>query len=258
MRTITPYVMLQYCRRYGVFWTIGFLVRYFTHSGIFSFRVPGYGAWIFRARKGSSDVRVFNQVVLRRSYLLPIQLPPVRFIVDAGANAGYSALFFANAHPDASILAIEPDQSNFEMLCSNVRNAVGRISTFHGALWPVKTRLRIQNPNAPKTAIMVGKPADNSGDVPTTTVPEIIRERGFIDILKMDIEGAEIEIFASEDLAWLDQVGCLIIELHDFMRAGCSMAFYRAICSRRFSQHISGENLIIRFENQRRPAYGAT
>lgn len=257
MKTITPYVVLQYLRRYGVFWTLGFLIYYASHSGLLTFKVPGYGAWQFHARKDSSDVRVFHQVMLRRAYHLPVKLPPARFIVDAGANAGYASLFFAQAHPGARILAIEPDRSNFDTLCANAKEA-GRIECFHGALWPVETRLSIQNPSAPKTAIMVGAPGNNDGDVPTLTVPGIVARHGFIDILKLDIEGAELELFAHPDLSWLDHVGCLIIELHDFMRAGCSMAFYRAIAGRSFQQHISGENLIVVFEPSGKPLPAAS
>lgn len=257
MKTITLYVVLQYLRRYGFLWTLSFLWQYAGRAGVLEFTVPGYGQWKFYARRESSDVRVFHQVVLRRSYQLPIVLPAVRFIVDAGANAGYAALYFAQANPDARILAIEPDRSNFEMLCTNSEN-VARIECFLGALWPVETRLSIQNPSAPKTAIMVGEAENCEGDVPTITIPRIVATHGFIDILKLDIEGAEIELFSHCDLSWLDEVGCLIIELHDFMRPGCSMAFYRAIARRSFQQHISGENLIIVFDHARKPSGAAS
>ncbi len=209
------------------------------------FRVPGYAA-AFHARKGLSDVRVFNQVVLRRAYVLPFELPGVRFIVDAGANVGYASRDFARMFPAARILAIEPDASNHEILRRNL-SALPRAEAFLGALWHTLTRLSISNPDAPKTAIMVGEGADPT--VATLTVPEIIRRHGPIDVLKMDIEGAEKEVFSAADLSWLDQVRCLIVELHDFMREGCSVSMYRALAGREFQQYVSGENLIIRLRD---------
>jgi hypothetical protein len=43
-----------------------------------------------------------------------------------------------------------------------------------------------------------------------------------IDLLKVDIEGAEKEVFAACD--WMDSVRCLMIELHDRFKPGCSEA----------------------------------
>lgn len=50
-----------------------------------------------------------------------------------------------------------------------------------------------------------------------------------IDILKMDIEGAEKEIFSLGDLGWLKSVRVIMIELHDKHFAGCAESFYRAL-----------------------------
>jgi len=43
-----------------------------------------------------------------------------------------------------------------------------------------------------------------------------------IDLLKIDIEGAEKEVFEACD--WMDNVQCLMIELHDRFKPGCSEA----------------------------------
>lgn len=242
MKTITPWVALQYTKRYGPLWTAGFLLRYACAGTRLKFRVPGFGAQWFFARMGTSDVRVFNQVVLRRSYELPFRLDHVRYIVDAGANVGFASKYFARHYPEAAIVAIEPDASNFEVLQANLAE-LPRAEAFKGALWHTKTKLSIQNPNAPKTAIIVGEAG--VPDVDTVTVPELVRKHGRIDILKIDIETAELELFSAPDVSWLEDVRCLIVELHDFMRKGCSMALYGALAGRKFEQHISGENLII-------------
>ena len=48
----------------------------------------------------------------------------------------------------------------------------------------------------------------------------------FIDILKLDIEGAELEVFETSE-SWIGKVGMLAVETHDRFRPGCSKAFER-------------------------------
>ena len=49
------------------------------------------------------------------------------------------------------------------------------------------------------------------------TVDEILDESGFdrIDILKIDIEGAEKEVFEGDVGRWISRVNLLVLELHD-------------------------------------------
>ena len=46
-----------------------------------------------------------------------------------------------------------------------------------------------------------------------------------IDILKIDIEGAEKEVF-EDTSSWIGKVGALIIELHEHVKSGCNRSFY--------------------------------
>jgi Methyltransferase FkbM domain len=49
----------------------------------------------------------------------------------------------------------------------------------------------------------------------------------FVDLLKIDIEGAEVEVFA-DPILWIDRVGIIAIELHDWLRQGCDSRVNRA------------------------------
>ena len=42
-------------------------------------------------------------------------------IIDAGANVGYSALYFASLFPGVCVLAVEPDRTSFEILARHAR-----------------------------------------------------------------------------------------------------------------------------------------
>ena len=77
------------------------------------------------------------------------------------------------------------------------------------------------------------------------TVDEILKQSACdrIGILKIDIEGAEKELF-SKNYSWLDKVDVLIIELHDRLKKGCSKSFYSAINKKDWSIYGNEANLV--------------
>ncbi|MBK6274551.1 MAG: FkbM family methyltransferase [Saprospirales bacterium] len=64
-----------------------------------------------------------------------------------------------------------------------------------------------------------------------------------IGILKLDIEGSELEVF-QENYEWLSKVNMLIIETHDFMRNGTSKSLFKAIINYDFAVHTCRENIV--------------
>lgn len=213
-------------------------------------RVPGHPFPLF-ARQGSSDGSTFEQVFVDRAYELhrPLQRPAL--LVDAGANVGYASVYLAQRYPDATVIALEPEPTNFALLRQNTR-PYPNVRPMQAALWSAKTRLDIANPGDEKNSIRVREAARGAGDVETLTVPDVLALAGRkrIDLLKIDIEGAEKELFEAADTTWLGRVDHLVIELHDWMRPGCSAAFYRALVPYAFDQFIRGENLEIVFHHR--------
>lgn len=71
-------------------------------------------------------------------------------------------------------------------------------------------------------------PAAADADVESTTIPELMDEWDIpnIDILKIDVEGAERVIFQGKDTSWLSRVRVIAIELHD---AESRDAFFAAV-----------------------------
>ena len=70
------------------------------------------------------------------------------------------------------------------------------------------------------------------------TIPMILQMHGIdhIDILKLDIEGAEYRVFENNFDEWINKVDQIIIELHDRYQPGCAERFYRAIAAHSFMQ----------------------
>ncbi len=203
-------------------------------------------------RTGTSDIECFEKVFLYNEYSLPFPWKTTT-IVDAGANIGMATLYFAHAFPQASIVAVEPELSNYKALernCSGMR----QVQTVNAALWPVKCDLTIKDQAAEKWSFSVKEtylPEGQSTRIPAITVPELMERCKFskIDILKLDIESAEKELFASNSELWLKHVGLIVIELHDRYLPGCAREFYRAIQGFPFAQEVRGENIFVKLNS---------
>lgn len=186
----------------------------------------------FQVRIPSSDIPLCRQVFFDHDYDFMIAGQP-KVIVDAGANIGLAAIYFANKYPDAKIIAIEPESSNFELLTKNTEPYPGIIPV-QAALWHVNEDINVIDAGYGKWGFMTEMknsqeklPGSICNAVAGMTVDRIMRDYALekIDILKVDIEGADREVFSSTS-AWLDKVDAIIIELHDRMKAGCSCSFY--------------------------------
>jgi FkbM family methyltransferase len=192
---------------------------------------------------------VLEQVFARQEYSLPKSIQP-RTIIDAGANIGCATIFFANRYPDAKIIAIEPEQSNFEVLQSNCADLPNVVPVL-GAVWSHPATLTFNDPHTGKWAFAMKERIDDGVPVRGFTIPQLMDEFSIdrIDVLKMDIEGGEKEVFSASDLSWLDAVGTLVIELHDFLRTGCARAVYSALVGREFEQWQRGDLVFLKLHD---------
>lgn len=180
----------------------------------------------------SSDILIYGQIFLLKEYDFVVTRTP-EVIVDAGANIGLASVYFAHQYPTTKIIAIEPEQSNFELLQKNVA-AYPNITPVQAALWHENTEIHLIDPKFGKWAFRTA--SKESSQIPLTktchtvmgmTVAKLMQTYGLekIDILKIDIEGAEKEVF-SDTSVWINSVDALITELHERMKAGCRQSFY--------------------------------
>ena len=199
-----------------------------------------------RLRIGTTDISTYQQVLVQRQYEFDKPAAP-RFIIDAGANIGLSAVYFANQFPLAKIVALEPEASNYRMLCENVV-PYPQVIPIRAALWRENMDLFLFDSGHGNHGFQVGandaRDLGRIGSVPGLTIDAILREAGEaqVDLLKVDIEGAEREVMEGSG-EWIDKVGVFMIELHDEIKSGCSKAFHDA--TRDFSKDvIKGETIM--------------
>lgn len=192
------------------------------------------------------DISVVDQIFTRGTYR--IKVPEINcrleeqyheilssgkipIILDCGANIGVSAVYFSRQFPEAQIIAIEPDQDNFNQAVSNTIMQE-KVQCIRGAISSKKQYLSIKDTNAESWAIQVSDEAIGN-QIEAFTVDELLNLKipnGRLFCVKVDIEGFEDDLFAS-DCGWLADTQCLMIELHDWMIPGglTSQNFLKAV-----------------------------
>ena len=195
-----------------------------------------------------ADEPIVQSIFVTQEY----QLPPIKnfqpkLILDCGGNIGCAAVYFANKYPTAQIYSVEPERDNFKMLKFNTA-FYDNIHPIKSALWDKETFIRVEDRGFGIAGFMTFETtADDPEAFRTTTVGKLLADSGFdeIDLLKIDIEGAEKEVFGAPDVnEWLPKVKVLTIELHDRMKLGCSYEFFKAVSKYNWFFAFRGENLI--------------
>ena len=180
-------------------------------------------------RLNSSDIDVFRQVFIEREYQLVTNIPgTLEVIIDAGANIGLTSVYLSTQYPEASIYAIEPEGGNFQLLKMNTKS-LERVHGVQGALWNKDELVDILSPNKLDWAFRIGNHKPHISDaVPGYRVRSFANAHGLqrISLLKMDIEGAEVEVL-NDAKDWIGIVDNIVVELHERFRPGCEELFMR-------------------------------
>ena len=203
---------------------------------------------LINLRSKTNDYSVVKQIFTRSEYEFDyeslINYPKV--IVDAGAHIGIAAIFFTNKFPNSKIISIEPGKDNYKLLLENTREYPNIIPCNY-ALWNKKTSVNIIDSGEGEWAYMVqeSNTKDTTMFAQAITMNDLMKKHNIqnIDILKMDIEGSEKEIFSENCNLWLVKTKLIVIELHDWKRPGSSIAFIDAMKQNNFSLVLqNGEN----------------
>jgi FkbM family methyltransferase len=200
-------------------------------------------------RPGSSDFYVFNQIFVELEYKSVPEVPPGSLIVDAGANVGYSACYFLSRFADSKVIALEPDSCNAKALRENLTPYGDRAIVIEAALWSHDALLSFtptpyRDGREWSRQVIQHTVADELNSCRAISLESLIVQHHLsrIEILKVDIEGAEGEVFSNGTERWLEHVNAIVIELHnDSMYGDCEAIFHQAVPDSEFRKHRSGE-----------------
>ena len=198
-------------------------------------------------RPNSTDLAVFREIFLFKSYEISLDKTP-EIIIDGGGNIGLSGVYFANKFPGCKIYSFEPDHDNFQVLCKNVK-PYEWITPVQAALWHKDSYIRIVNKNVHQWAFEVeeSSPTDSEA-ILGVSITTVMKKYSFqhIDLLKLDIEGSEKELFSEHFQAWIPFTKYILVELHDWLRPGASKAVFKAIAENDFDVTLVNGMLLMR------------
>ncbi len=199
-------------------------------------------------RPNTKDLETFEEVFISNIYDINLPFNPVN-IVDAGANVGLASLFFKLKYPNSKIVAIEIESKNIEMILKNTKS-FNDITVLERGLYNKNTFFKITDPYNATNSFQIEEVSGNQDyDIQSITLDEILVTNDWktIDILKIDIEGAEKQLFEENYQNWLPKVKVLMIETHDRMISKCSYTVMKTINEYNFILYTTTEGTLIYF-----------
>lgn len=184
-------------------------------------------------RVGTPDLEVAFESLRGEFEILRFVLPQAfdGLIVDAGGYIGTAAIALHRLFPGATIVSLEPSARNLEILRKNVAG-YPKIHAVQGALVGSRIKsVRLLDPGRKEWGYTTAPSQKDSlralelGEVKALRTKDLVAEYGKIGILKLDIEGGELDVFMHTDDA-LEQCAAVFVELHDRFVPGCSDAFW--------------------------------
>ncbi len=157
----------------------------------------------------AEDIDLAAQIFALRIYEFPWPMTNVRRIVDLGANVGYASLYFAYQFPESRIDAFEPHPVHLQQLKAMIdaNSLQDRVIVHPVAVGSADRQTFLTDAGTASTLAQQGLPI------------QVIDWFSFasgqnIDFLKVDIEGAEDELFADPRIDSL-AIPYVIVEWHE-------------------------------------------
>lgn len=135
-------------------------------------------------------------------------------IYDCGANVGTSCAFFKHIYTQSRIVAFEPNPKIAEYLKTNIKNnSLKNIEVINKAVWTNDNGIDLGIDNADASSIHLLK---NRKKVESVRLKDYLVKEETVDMLKIDIEGAEIEVL-TDCRESLSNVKNIFVEFHSYM-----------------------------------------
>jgi len=165
-----------------------------------------------------------NEIFLEREYAFtPHSNSPA--IIDCGSNIGISILFFKKLFPQSKVTAFEPDRRTFELLSRNVaENGLSGVSLHNVAVSSKSGEAAFfsdsRSPGSLVMSTVKERIAGEARQVPCVTLSGFLKDSA-VDLLKMDIEGAEMDVMLElEASGVLQNIEAMAMEFHHHIEPG--------------------------------------
>jgi FkbM family methyltransferase len=181
---------------------------------------------ILLRNQSHSDINVFKQIFENEEYKVIYEIlnslgQNNYSMIDAGANIGLTTLYLSDKLANFKSILIEPDKNNFDQLIGNI----GQNDFFLDATCinkalssSSKKMFSLANNFRDELDWSIRTLEDEFGTVESIDLYDLVNQfpETPIDLLKMDIEGGEFEIFSNDkDCTFLKHFKVVAIEIHD-------------------------------------------
>lgn len=179
------------------------------------FHFPGLAHPVY-VRPGGTDADIAEAALVRQYHGCLKPNFTVSLIIDAGAYAGYTSVFFANRYPNAKIIALEPDRENFSLAKRNLTPYCNRVKLLNAAVWYKSGSVRVFTAQRSDSTRVVESDGKDGYDCTGVDLMSLLKQSGEkrISIFKCDIEGAEQFIFNSDADNWIAKTDSILMEIH--------------------------------------------
>lgn len=218
------------------YFIVYFMHKYFYIKGLGKrvIRFKLYGKHVLYMRAFSRDLDFFNNIWIGSysgneyvgEYDIPYEGSYFDGILDLGANIGLFTVMYAIHNPDKKIIALEPEKGNFELLKKNTEQFKNVVCLQNGVwyrdayckVYPGRVLMK-RSGTCSEGSYYIGEcRKEDEGALYALSIQSILVRYGLKNcFIKMDIEGAESEIFEQGDLGWIDACYMLVIETHEWL-----------------------------------------
>lgn len=176
----------------------------------------------------ASELLVLVEVFAEDAYPREALPPTASTIVDAGANVGATLRYFRTQYPDAFLIGLEPDPRTYDVCRQNIEDGAG-ISLRNQALAGHTGQVTLIRPRGESWATSASG-VGRAFTATAVTLDSLVEELRGIDLLKIDIEGAEWEVLRVSER--LKDVAWIVGEFHP--QAGVSSNEFLGLLTERF------------------------
>lgn len=174
----------------------------------------------FVARIGTTDFQVLQEIYMLQEYAMVVQNahPPLKLILDLGANVGYSIRYWCENFPESVIIGVEPNLGNFQTCNLNIAALIStaKITLLNACVGGTSRLVKLTTDSGEWAFAMAETTPNDTNTIKALTIPQILEKfpsNQTIDLIKCDIEGAEKELF-KDCSSWIKRVQNLVVELH--------------------------------------------
>jgi FkbM family methyltransferase len=168
--------------------------------------------------------QLFDEIFISGIYRFTADTPRPN-IIDCGGNIGMSVLFFKKFYPDSTITVFEPDRETFATLEKNVAlNNLENVTLHNKAVGDLDGTLYFySDPHLAGSLLMSTCeemiPNGKRVEVESVRLSRFIN--GPVDLLKLDVEGAEQQVIEDlKETGTIRFVKQIFIEYHHHLRSG--------------------------------------